>query len=180
MIYPPAKKARTEPTAPPDPLLLTNKDIWVKNILPFVGPGHFVFVAGVNHQFKELYEEYISTIKKPPMQFHWPRQYVRLMPRCSATCKSAGNASPARVWRGRASGIRCVHCDDPILVTPEFASNTATRSATLQTSLVYLPRVSHGVNVVAQGIARIRSRRGSCGRHSGVVAAGRQSPQTQP
>ena len=44
--------------------LLDQTDIWVSKILPFLGPGHYIFVAGVNHRMKELYEEYFSTIPK--------------------------------------------------------------------------------------------------------------------
>ena len=56
---PPAKKPRlAEQESEDDPLLLHNQDIWVKNILPFVGPGHFIYVAGVSQKFKELYKLY--------------------------------------------------------------------------------------------------------------------------
>ena len=46
------------------PALLTKTDIWVDHILPFVGPGHFVFVAGVCRQLKELYKQYFAAIKQ--------------------------------------------------------------------------------------------------------------------
>ena len=47
-------------------ILLDQTDIWVAKILPFLGPGHYIFVAGVNKRFKELYQQYFSKIKKIP------------------------------------------------------------------------------------------------------------------
>ena len=47
-------------------LFLDHTDLWVSRILPFLGPGHYMFVAGINHQFKELYQEYFSKIQKIP------------------------------------------------------------------------------------------------------------------
>ena len=49
-----------------DPFLLQQADIWVSNIFPFLGPGHYFFIATVNHQFKELYQQYFATIQKVP------------------------------------------------------------------------------------------------------------------
>jgi hypothetical protein len=40
------------------------------NHIPFVGRGHFIFLAVVNSQMKELYGEYFSTLK--PEQFGMP------------------------------------------------------------------------------------------------------------
>ena len=45
-----------------DPILLDQTDLWVTKILPFLGPGHYIFVAGVNYKMKELYQEYFSRI----------------------------------------------------------------------------------------------------------------------
>ena len=53
-----------------DPQLLNRTDIWVSNILPFVGPGNFVFVAGVSHRMKELYQTYFAGLEKPPCMAH--------------------------------------------------------------------------------------------------------------
>ena len=41
-------------------------DIWVNNILPYVGIGHFAFVAPVNHQMKNMYLLYCTKEKNPP------------------------------------------------------------------------------------------------------------------
>lgn len=38
------------------------KEIWVAKIFPFLGPGHFAFVAGVCHNFKEYYLVYHPTL----------------------------------------------------------------------------------------------------------------------
>jgi hypothetical protein len=46
--------------------LFSNKDIWVNHILPFVGPGHYSFLAGVNKQWKRYYLAYWETIQDPP------------------------------------------------------------------------------------------------------------------
>ena len=52
-------------TLPVDPIahVLDQRDIWVAKILPFLGPGHYIFVAGVNRQFKHYYLEYFSKLK---------------------------------------------------------------------------------------------------------------------
>jgi hypothetical protein len=42
------------------------RELWVNQILPFVGMGHFVFVAGVNHQMKEYYQAYCANVDNPP------------------------------------------------------------------------------------------------------------------
>lgn len=60
---PPTKRAKMEATVD-NPRILNNPDVWVNNILPFVGPGNFIFVAGVNKRMKELYKEYFDAIKK--------------------------------------------------------------------------------------------------------------------
>ena len=66
----PAKKLKTTGIEDPefDLILLDQTDIWVSKILPFLGPGNYLFVAGINHRFKELYQEYFSRIpiKKIP------------------------------------------------------------------------------------------------------------------
>jgi hypothetical protein len=43
-----------------------NQDIWVNNILPFLGMGHFAFVAGVNRQMKEHYKAFCDNVENPP------------------------------------------------------------------------------------------------------------------
>jgi len=58
-----------------NPLLLLQKEIWVNEIFPFLGPGHFIFVAGVNRQMKELYLEYTSSLKVIPMMKEMPNVY---------------------------------------------------------------------------------------------------------
>ncbi|CAB9503157.1 ankyrin repeat protein [Seminavis robusta] len=40
--------------------------IWVKGVLPFLGMGHYAFVAGVNRRMKNLYLMYCSTVDMPP------------------------------------------------------------------------------------------------------------------
>jgi hypothetical protein len=47
-----------------------NDSVWVHGILPFVGIGHFVFVAGVSRQTKEYYKAYCDTVNQPPMVKH--------------------------------------------------------------------------------------------------------------
>jgi hypothetical protein len=47
------------------PGLPLNADIWINNILPFVGMGHFVFVAGVSKEMKEYYKAFCDTVKIP-------------------------------------------------------------------------------------------------------------------
>ena len=47
-------------------LLLDQTDLWVRRILPFLGPGYYLFVAGVSRQFKEWYQEYFSSLQKIP------------------------------------------------------------------------------------------------------------------
>jgi hypothetical protein len=49
-----------------------NTDIWVRHILPFVGIGHFIFVAGVNHQMKHCYNKYCDSMKNPPLVISTP------------------------------------------------------------------------------------------------------------
>ena len=41
-------------------------DIWVNHILPFVGMGHFFFVASVSRQMKDMYLAYSGGVKPPP------------------------------------------------------------------------------------------------------------------
>ena len=60
-------KKKLKPTADADPILLNQTDIWVTKILPFLGPGQYIIVAGVNHRLNELYQDYFSTIPKAPM-----------------------------------------------------------------------------------------------------------------
>jgi hypothetical protein len=53
-----------------------NEDLWVNTILPFVGMGHWAFVAGVNHQMKRNYIAFCNR-QKPYVD----TPYVRLLPR---------------------------------------------------------------------------------------------------
>jgi hypothetical protein len=46
-----------------DPICLHNTDLWIHKILPFLGPGHFIFVAGVNKRFKQLYQQYFARLQ---------------------------------------------------------------------------------------------------------------------
>ncbi|CAB9518647.1 ankyrin repeat protein [Seminavis robusta] len=50
------------------PILLLNDqtDIWVNNVLPFVGMGNYVYVAGVNKHMKQVYEAYCASVETPP------------------------------------------------------------------------------------------------------------------
>ena len=41
-------------------------DIWVNQVLPFVGMGHFFFVASVSRQMKDMYLAYCRTVKNQP------------------------------------------------------------------------------------------------------------------
>lgn len=75
-----------------DRFLLHRNDIWVDTILPFVGPGHFIFVAAVSKRMKELYEAYYGTITPAPLL--WPR-WER--PALSNTYLSAAFSSVSRV-----------------------------------------------------------------------------------
>ena len=42
--------------------LLENENLGV-HMFSFVGPGHYIFVAGVNRQFQKLYRHYFSTLR---------------------------------------------------------------------------------------------------------------------
>jgi hypothetical protein len=44
-----------DPAAENKELPSLNQDIWVNGILPFVGMGHFAFVASVDRQMKKYY-----------------------------------------------------------------------------------------------------------------------------
>ena len=65
----PTKKLKTTVDTNADQILRDQTDIWVTRILPFLGPGYYIFVAGVNRRFMELYQEYFSLIpiQKLPM-----------------------------------------------------------------------------------------------------------------
>jgi hypothetical protein len=47
-------------------ILLHRADIWTNDILPFLGPGNYIFVAGISRRFKDLYNIYFSKIENPP------------------------------------------------------------------------------------------------------------------
>ena len=64
ILAPPAKRRKADPQH--DSCLLDQTDVWVNQILPFVGPGHYVFVAGVNSTMKNLYEVYFASLKSTP------------------------------------------------------------------------------------------------------------------
>ena len=55
-----AKKATKE-----EPVMFQDRDVWVNGILPFLGPGHFLFIGGVCRALREIYLEYFATIEKP-------------------------------------------------------------------------------------------------------------------
>ena len=42
-------------------------DIWVNHILPFVGMGHYAFVASVNHHLNDMYKAFCDTVKSCPL-----------------------------------------------------------------------------------------------------------------
>ena len=42
--------------------LVDNTELWTSHILPFVGPGQYIFLAGVSHHMKALYTQYFDTI----------------------------------------------------------------------------------------------------------------------
>lgn len=45
--------------------LLDKSDVWVEHIFPFLGIGHFAFVAGACKQMKEHYVEFVGKTKCP-------------------------------------------------------------------------------------------------------------------
>jgi hypothetical protein len=59
-------KKRKSSALDEEQLLNLNKDIWVKNILPFVGIGHFAFVGSVNHKMNEHYQDFCDSLKVRP------------------------------------------------------------------------------------------------------------------
>lgn len=52
--------------------VLQNKELVVDSILPFVGPGQFIFVAGVCKEFKEFYEAYFAKIEGDKLPYTTP------------------------------------------------------------------------------------------------------------
>ncbi|CAB9531098.1 ankyrin repeat protein [Seminavis robusta] len=46
--------------------LLDQKDVFLDNIRPFVGMGHYATVAGVNKEMKDLYEKFCNSVGDPP------------------------------------------------------------------------------------------------------------------
>ncbi|CAB9524014.1 unknown protein [Seminavis robusta] len=52
-------------------LLDHEDDVWINNILPFLGMGQYAFVGGVNKKLNQLYKEYGATVKDPPKVKHW-------------------------------------------------------------------------------------------------------------
>ncbi|CAB9500391.1 expressed unknown protein [Seminavis robusta] len=56
----------------PEESCLKHGDIWINGILPFVGMGHYAFVAPVCHKMKDLYTTYCETEKNPPSEKSWP------------------------------------------------------------------------------------------------------------
>ncbi|CAB9507583.1 ankyrin repeat protein [Seminavis robusta] len=63
----PADEAVEETTPPPIDKLLRRKEIWVDEIFPFLGIGHYGYVAPVNKKMKEYYLEYCDSVKNPPL-----------------------------------------------------------------------------------------------------------------
>ena len=70
-----------------------NEDIWVKHILPFVGMGHFAFIAAVNHSVKDMYVAYCDTIENPPPVFDVLEDFVDFKNRCCDRCFFKRNRS---------------------------------------------------------------------------------------
>jgi hypothetical protein len=48
-----------------DLCLLGQTELWINAILPFVGPNHYVFVAGVSYRMKDLHGQYLAVIEFP-------------------------------------------------------------------------------------------------------------------
>ncbi|CAB9517821.1 expressed unknown protein [Seminavis robusta] len=46
--------------------LFDQEDIWVNNILPFLGMGQYAFVGAINKRMNATYKEYCGTVKSPP------------------------------------------------------------------------------------------------------------------
>ncbi|CAB9511068.1 expressed unknown protein [Seminavis robusta] len=57
-------------TSPPNPrhvmLLLEKHDVWINNILPFVGMGHYAFIGATNKKLNGLYRKYCDSVASPP------------------------------------------------------------------------------------------------------------------
>lgn len=74
---PPLKKPKLCVKAGPNGHVLLNvPEIWVENIFPFLGPGHFVFVAGVCKDMKKHHETYFNTLdakQRGTVKTPWPR-----------------------------------------------------------------------------------------------------------
>jgi hypothetical protein len=66
---PASKRHKRHNICAPADLLSLNEDIMVQNILPFVGMGHFAFVAGVSRQMKQAYKAYCDIVKDPPLVY---------------------------------------------------------------------------------------------------------------
>ncbi|CAB9528115.1 expressed unknown protein [Seminavis robusta] len=45
---------------------LEQTDLWIDHILPFLGMGHYIFVAAVNRRMRELYMQYCDSVQDPP------------------------------------------------------------------------------------------------------------------
>ncbi|CAB9507960.1 expressed unknown protein [Seminavis robusta] len=66
-----------EQTAVQDLLLLDRTDVWIGQILPFLGIGHYAFVGAVNKRMKYLYKEYCEKgVDSPPLALRGGRYKV--------------------------------------------------------------------------------------------------------
>ncbi|CAB9499195.1 expressed unknown protein [Seminavis robusta] len=50
--------------------LMDQEDLWVDNVLPFVGMGQYAFIGASNKQLNRLYKAYCKTVQNPPFVKH--------------------------------------------------------------------------------------------------------------
>ena len=89
--------------------LLHRRDLWVDHILPFLGVGYYVFVAGVNKQLKMFYEAYVARFQRPRLTYCLlPDNYVKV-----TTFQIAfSSVSGAEYWaRDNSEYVDRVHVD---------------------------------------------------------------------
>ena len=90
----PTKRPKAE-----DPILFNRSELWVDHILPFLGPGHYVFVAGVNKQMKQLYTAYFERLKtRPRSGGHADRYWVDASKTSTFYSAAFSSISCAKYW----------------------------------------------------------------------------------
>ena len=62
------RRKKQKLSSPVDISCLDRKDIWVNNILPFLGIGHYAFVGLVSKGMNQLYKEYCNAALKKDHQ----------------------------------------------------------------------------------------------------------------